>query len=393
MIFWEIAKRNVKIHMLRSFLAMLGIVIGVVAISTMGILGNSMVLAVGDGLRSVGDSVIVTPHVGNGNVFGGGGSAANLKISEQQFQQIKRVSAPNIAIPVLQTSDRMKFGVGKDGIVAMVYGICPDDVPDLLKLKEGGYSRGNSGCLVGSRFAEDNNIKVGSRISIGPDGSLGTLRVTGIIEERGMAFDVSTDSAVVVTRDWFDNSYNRDDYDKVVVKVANLDDLATVKTAIEKQMNKRDQIVDVMDTRKTMETIFQTFGQITTFVSAIGGISMIVAGVSILNIMMMSVTERIKEIGIMRSIGSQRREVMAMFLYEALILGVVGSFIGGLMSLAGGYAISSVMLQTTKYLFVPSSLISIVYGVTFGIIVCLICGIYPAWRAAHLNPIDALRHE
>jgi len=239
---------------------------------------------------------------------------------------------------------------------------------------------------VGSRFAEDNNIKVGSRISIGPDGSHGTLRVTGIIEKRGMAFDVSTDSAVVVTRDWFDRSYNRDDYDKVVVKVDSLDNLASVKTVIEKQMNKRDKIVDVMDTRKTMETIVQTFGQITTFVSAIGGISMIVAGVSILNIMMMSVTERIKEIGIMRSIGSQRREVMAMFLYEALILGVVGSRIGG-------YAISSMMLQTTKYLFVPSSLISIVYGVSFGIIVCLICGIYPAWRAAHLNPIDALRHE
>jgi putative ABC transport system permease protein len=395
MIFWEIAKRNVRIHMLRSFLAMLGIVIGVVAISTMGILGNSMVLAVSDSLRSVGDSVIVTPHVGgSGNVFGGGGgSAANLKITEQQFQQIKRTSAPNIAIPILQTSDRMKFGVGKDDIVAMIYGIDPDDVPDLLKLKEGAYSRGNSGCLVGSKFADDNNIKVGSRISIGPDGSLGTLRVTGIIEERGMAFDVSTDSAVVVTKDWFDNAYNRDDYDKVVVKVKDLNALATVKTSIENQMNKRDKIVDVVDTRKTMETIFQTFGQITTFVSAIGAISMVVAGVSILNIMMMSVTERIKEIGIMRSIGAQRREVMAMFLYEALILGVVGSLIGGVMSLIGGYAISSLMLQTTKYLFVPSSMVSIVYGVSFGIVICLICGIYPAWRAANLSPIDALRHE
>ena len=83
--------------------------------------------------------------------------------------------------------------------------------------------------------------------------------------------------------------------------------LPVVKTAIENQMNKRDKIVDVVDTRKTMEIIFQAFGQITTFVSAIGGISMLVAGVSILNIMMMSVTERIKEIGIMRSIGAQRK--------------------------------------------------------------------------------------
>jgi putative ABC transport system permease protein len=395
MIFWEIAKRNIRIHLLRSSLAMLGIVIGVVAIASMGILGNSMVLSVSDSLKTVGDSVIVTPHAGGSSrgFGGGGGGTTSLTISEQDFQQIKRVSAPNVAIPVLQTSDRMKLGVGSDDIVAAIYGLDPDDVPDFLKLQEGGYSRGNSGCLVGSIFAKDNNVKVGSRIAIGTDGSKGTLRVTGIIEERGMAFDVSTDSAIVVTRDWFDSTYNRNDYDKVVVKVKNLDEIASVKTAIEKQMNRRDTTVDVMDTRKTMETIFQAFGQITTFVSAIGGISMLVAGVSILNIMMMSVTERIKEIGIMRSIGAQRKEVMAMFLYEAIILGVIGSILGGLLSLLGGYAISSLMLQTTKYLFVPSSLIHIVYGMTFGIIICLICGIYPAWRAANLNPIDALRHE
>jgi len=393
-IFWEIAKRNIRIHLLRSSLAMLGIVIGVVAIASMGILGNSMVLSVSDSLRTVGDSVIVTPHAGgNARGFGGGGGATSLTISDQDFQQIKRVSAPNVAIPVLQTSDRMKLGVGSDDIVAAVYGLNPDDVPDFLELQEGGYSRGNSGCLVGSTFAKDHNVKVGSRIAIGTDGSKGTLRVTGIIVERGMAFDVSTDSAIVVTQDWFDSTYNRNDYDKVVVKVKNLDDIASIKAAIEKQMNRRDTTVDVMDTRKTMETIFQAFGQITTFVSAIGGISMLVAGVSILNIMMMSVTERIKEIGIMRSIGAQRKEVMAMFLYEAAILGVIGSIIGGVLSLLGGYAISSMMLQTTKYLFVPSSLIHIVYGMTFGIIICLICGIYPAWRAANLNPIDALRHE
>jgi putative ABC transport system permease protein len=396
MIFWEIAKRNLRIHLLRSTLAMLGIVIGVVAIASMGILGNTLVLSVSDSLHTVGDSVIVSPYAGGGSGFGqggGSGGSTSLKITDQQFQQIKRAIAPNIAIPVLQTADIMKLGVGSDTIVAPIYGLSPDDVPNLLNLKAGSYSRSDSGCLVGSKFADDHNVKVGSRISIGTDGDKGTLRVTGIIEERGISFDISTDSAIVVTQNWFDTTYNRNDYDTVVVKVNLGVDSAVVKTTIEKQMNKRDKVVTVMDSKATLATIFSAFGAVTTFVTAIGGISMIVAGVSIFNIMMMSVTERIKEIGIMRSIGTQKREVMSMFMFEAAILGTVGSIIGGLLSILAGYAISALLLNTTKYLFVWSSAIPIIEGVFFGIIISLACGIYPAWKAANLSPIEALRHE
>ncbi|MDD1694992.1 MAG: ABC transporter permease [Methanoregula sp.] len=397
MIFWEIAKRNIRLHFLRSTLAMLGIVIGVVAIASMGILGNSLVATVSDSLSSVGDSVIVTPYTGGGSMGmggGSGGSSANLKITDQQFQQIKRAVAPGVAIPVLSTSERMKVGVGSDDIVAAVYGVDPQYIPDLnFELTSGGFNNANSGCLVGSEFAKDNNIKVGSRISMGTDGSKGTLRVTGIIEERGMSFDISTDNAIVVTQDWFDSTYDRDDYDEVVVKVKSGQDTAAVKTIIEKQLNKRDKIVSVMDSKATLATIFETFGAVTTFVTAIGGISMVVAGVSIFNIMMMSVNERVKEIGIMRSIGTQKKEVMSMFIYEAAIIGVIGSVVGGILSLVAGYAISALMLQSTKYLFTLATAISVTEGVVFGIVICLACGLYPAWQAANMNPIDALRHE
>jgi len=397
-IFWEIAKRNIRIHMLRSTLAMLGIVIGVVAIASMGILGNSMVSMVSESLSSVGDSVIVSPYTGGGGMGPGGGgstsSSASLKITDQQFQQIKRVVAPSVAIPVLSNSERMKVGVGSDDIVATIYGVDPQYVPDLnLVLTAGDFNNANSGCLVGSTFARDNNIKVGSRISIGTDGRYGTLRVTGIIEERGMSFDLSTDNAIVVTEEWFDGTYNRDDYDQVVVKVKSGLDTADVKTIIEKQLNKRDKMVSVTDSKATLSSIYETFGTITTFVSAVGGISMIVAGVSIFNIMMMSVNERIKEIGIMRSIGTQKKEVMSMFIYEAAIIGVIGSVVGGILSMIAGYAVSALMLGSTKYLLTMANALSVSEGVIFGIVICLACGIYPAWQAANLNPIDALRHE
>ena len=397
-IFWEISKRNIRIHMLRSSLAMLGIIIGVVAIASMGILGNSMVQAVSASLSSVGDSVIVMPYVGGGMGFGGGGgsSSANLMLTDQNYQQIERAVAPNVAIPVHSTSEHMKLGVGSDDIVATVYGIPPDKTKDILPdLEDGDYSNGNSGCLVGSTFAKDHNVKVGSRISIGADGQDGTLRVTGIIKERGMSFDISTDNAIVVTKDWFENTYDvTDEYNEVVVKVTS-GDTADVKTTIEKQLNRntKQKTVTVIDSKATLATIYQTFGTITTFVTAIGGISMLVAGVSIFNIMMMSVNERIKEIGIMRSIGTQKREVMSMFIYEAAIIGVAGSAIGGALSLLGGYAISALMLQTTKYLFTVASMISVAEGIGFGVVICILCGLYPAWQAANLNPIDALRHE
>jgi putative ABC transport system permease protein len=398
MIFWEIAKRNIRIHMLRSTLAMLGIVIGVVAIASMGILGNSLVATVSESLSSVGDSVTVSPYSGGGGFGpgggGGGGSSVNLKLSDQNFQQIKRAVAPNVAIPVLSTSERMKVGVGSDDIVATIFGVDPQYIPDLkLVLTAGDYNNGNSGCLVGSTFAKDHNIKVGSRISIGSDGEKGTLRVTGIIEERGMSFDLSTDNAIVATQDWFDNTYNRNDYDQIIVKVKEGQDTADVKTLIEKQLNKRDKIVSVMDSKATLATIYSTFGMVTTFVTAIGGISMVVAGVSIFNIMMMSVNERIKEIGIMRSIGTQKKEVMSMFIYEAAILGVIGSIVGGILSIVAGYLISALMLGSTKYLITMANALSVGEGICFGIVVCLACGIYPAWQGANLNPIDALRHE
>lgn len=384
--FFDFARRNVRLHWLRSMLAVLGIIIGVVTIVSIGILGNSLVLAISDSLSTVGDSIIVSPHVG-GMGFGGGGSAPEL-ISDRDVEQIRRAVAPLITIPVYSGSSRMK--IGTEDTVGVVYGLKSDDIPILLELAEGTYLRGSSSAMAGARFAEQNDIKVGSRITVGDKGS---LRVVGILEERGMGFDINPDYGIVVESRWFEDAYGPDGYNLVIVKVQDLTEIDEVKEEIERQLNRRETVVDVIDTRAILDTILTAFGQISTFVTAIGGISLIVAGVSILNIMLMSVTERIKEIGVLRSIGTKRQEIRRMFLYEALILGLIGSGIGGVLSILGGYAVSLVMLQTTEYLFVPSSLIYIVYGIAFGIGISLLSGLYPAWKASNLNPIEALRHE
>ncbi len=387
MIFFEFAKRNIRLHWLRSFLAVIGIVIGVVTISTMGILGNSLVLTMSDTLSTVGDTIIVSPS-GGGMSGGFGMGTTNEKISDRMVEEIRRAVTPNTAIPVYSGGDRMKIG-SKDA-AGVIYGLKLDDIPTLLEVKEGAFPRGDTSCVVGSKFADENNLNVGSRITVSDKG---TLRVAGILEERGMGFDINPDYGIVVSEKWYVGAYGVKDFDMVIVKVEDLEKIDDVKQAIDKQLNRRTTVVNVIDTRMILETILSTFGSITTFMTVIGGISLIVAGVSILNIMLMSVTERIKEIGVMRSIGTKRREVLKMFLYEALMLGLIGSVIAGVLSLGGGYLVSAFMLQTTKYLFVPSSLFYIFEGMAFGIGTSVICGIYPAWKASNLNPIEALRHE
>ncbi|MDD1665089.1 MAG: FtsX-like permease family protein, partial [Methanomicrobiales archaeon] len=142
-----------------------------------------------------------------------------------------------------------------------------------------------------------------------------------------------------------------------------------------------------------LETVTSTLGTMTTFVMSIAGISLIVAAVSIFNVMLMSVTERVHEIGILRSIGTQKNEILRMFIYEAVILGLVGATIGAVFSLGVGYLVVLAILGSTKYFFAWGSISYVLMAMAVGIGVCLFSGVYPAWKASNLDPIEALRAE
>jgi putative ABC transport system permease protein len=386
MILFDYARRNIRLHWFRSFLAVIGIVIGVVAISSMGVLGNSLVLSISDSLTTVGDTIVVYPQTGGGPM---GGSSGNFRITERQVDQITRAVGTNLVIPVHTGADRVTMG--RENQAVSLYGMDPADIPELLELEDGIFLRSTTGAMAGKRLAEEFDLKVGSTVVIGEDGE--RVRIVGLLKERGMGFDINPDYALVVSDRWYESTYGEEGYNMVIVKVKDLEEIDAVKTAIEDALNRRTDVVTVLDTRAILQTILDAFNNISTFTTAIGGISLIVAGVSILNVMMMSVTERTREIGIIRSIGAKRKEVMRIFLYEALVLGLIGSGIGGILSFGGAYLAVSVMLQTTEYLFVPSSLVYILYGMLFGIGTSLLSGLYPAWRAANLNPIEALRHD
>ncbi|NYT05448.1 MAG: ABC transporter permease, partial [Methanomicrobiales archaeon] len=389
---------------LRSVLAALGIVIGVVAIASMGMMGANMTLSVTEELSEMANILVVSPDASGGGMGmggppggGGGGSSDDEDeyISDDEFDDIQRIASQyGLVYAVYQESDTIEIS-DKSGR-ATIYGLDSAVIPEILTLADGAFPKSTSAVLIGPSLAERWDLKIGSRLEIGdPDeGATTTVRVVGILEERGMSMDLSTDSAIIGTEKLFIGIYGTEgEYSQVNIVLDDLNDADAATAEIEEEMNKKEDTVTVSDSSRMMETITETLGTMTTFVMAIAGISLLVAAVSIFNVMMMSVTERIREIGILRSIGTQKSEVRRMFIYEATILGIVGSGLGALASLALGYLVVLAMVGTTDYFFHYGSIIYIPMAMAVGIVICIVSGVYPAWRAADLDPIEALRAE
>jgi putative ABC transport system permease protein len=399
-VIFDLSVRNVRRHFLRSFLAAIGIVIGVIAITSLGIMGANLTLSVTATLSENSDIIKVSPGGGPGGGggpgFGGGGESDEEEyIDESQLKDIKQAASPNIVIPVYSESDTITVG-DLEGR-ATVYGLDPDDIATLLTVANGTFLKSTSTALVGPTLAERYELKIGSRITIGDEDSdegTSTVRVAGILEERGMTYDISTDNAIVVSDHWFTGFYGGEgEYSEVIVKLDDINDVDAVEEAIDDQLNRKEDEVTISDASRMMDSITSSISTIISMMMGIGAISLLVASVSIFNVMMMSVTERIKEIGILRSIGTRRSVVRRMFLYEAFILGMLGAVVGGILSMIIGYLVVLVMIGTTDYFFTFDSLIYIPYGIAVGIVVCVLSGVYPAWSAANLDPIEALATE
>lgn len=410
-IIFQLSVRSIRLHFLRSVLAALGIVIGVVAISSMGMMGANMTMSVTEELSSMANVIVVKADTGGGGgMFGGMGSgsggATTRKASstsstkdyltKTNFDDIERaVGTYGTVYPLYQ--DSTKILVGDNTGRATIYGLRDDDMADVLTVDEGALPKASSSVVIGPTFAERHDLTIGSRLTIGDatqNETVSRFRVVGILKSKGMSMDLNSDNAIIMPEKAYVEIFGGDEqYDQVNVILKDINDANTTKTSILDKLNRKDNVVTIQDSSRMMESITSTVGTLTTFVMAIAGISLIVAATSIFNVMMMSVTERIREIGILRSIGTRKSEVRRMFLYEAIILGVVGAGIGAIMSLILGWLVVLIMVGTTKYFFTYASLIYVPMAMAVGIAICIFSGVYPAWRAANLDPIEALRSD
>lgn len=405
-IFFDLSVRSVRLNFMRSILASIGIVIGVIAISSMGMLGTNMQLQVKDQLSAGANTIVITPDVvrmGPPGFTQSGtstsSSSSSSVITKAQLSKIRLAAGANASAIIPVYSTNTEFTLGSVNGRGTIYGIDPDYISKFLTIENGTNIVGANDALVGSSIAENFELKLGSRVKVGSTttGSRAEVRVVGILEERGMAADsVSTDNAIIVSEDWYTNQYGgKNEYPQINVIVKNIDTITEVETAIDTKLNANEKtpVIRIRDASSMLSNISSTLGTMTTFILAIGAISLLVAATSIFNVMMMSVNERVQEIGILLSIGTETGEIRRMFLYEAFILGIIGAIVGGIGSLVIGYSVVSAMIGTTDYFFLPESIAYVPIGMVVGIIVCIISGLYPAWHASNMDPIDALRSE
>jgi putative ABC transport system permease protein len=409
----QLSVRSIRLNFLRSVLAAIGIVIGVVAIASMGMMGANMTMSVTQQLSAMANVLVVKADTGGGGGFFGGGpgessgttttkksSSSSVStidyITKSEFDDIQRSAGKyGTVYPLYQTSD--KIVVGDNQGRATIYGLRDEDMATALTVDQGQLPRTAGDVVVGPTFADRHSVALGTRITIGDDTkneSVQKFRVVGILKQKGMSMDLNSDSAIIMTEKSYVGIVGGDEqYDQVNVIVADIQNINTTKTAITDLLNRKKNVITIQDSSRMLESITSTVSTLTTFVMAIAGISLLVAATSIFNVMMMSVTERIREIGILRSIGTQKSEIRRMFLYEAIILGLVGAGIGAIMSITLGWLVVLAMVGTTEYFFTYQSLIYVPVSMTIGIVICIVSGVYPAWRAANLDPIEALRAD
>lgn len=392
-VIFAMAVRNVRINLLRSTLAAIGITIGIISIACMGMLGSNMTASVTESLSEMADKLVVSPFSGKGGGGGGGPSgmsSGNENLTKNQYKNIVKIAGKYGYVYGVH-SIRAKVKKNKDEWNTQIYGLELSSMKTILNnLTSGGYPSSDNSVLIGSGFAKDNGFKLGSRFSVGNSG----VKVSGILESRGMSMDLSTDNAVIMTKNMYESTFGaKDEYNQVNIVLNDINDADAVSSDIDSQMNRREETVRVQDSSRMVSMISSSVTTITSFATLIASISLLVAAVSIFNIMMMSVTERIREIGVLRSIGTQKIEILRMFVYEAMLIGILGATLGMIISLIMGYFFIQIMVGSTAHFFTYESLIHLPYAMTVGFIICILSGLYPAWRGAQMDPIEALRAE
>jgi ABC-type antimicrobial peptide transport system permease subunit len=397
----RIAHRSLMASKMRSLLTMLGIIIGVGAIITMISIGRGAREDISERIKSLGTNVlVVTPGAQRrGGRFLGRGTVRTLKIDDAEAIE-EKVPYITVVVPELSGGAQVKY---KDkNTNAPVVGTTPDYQVVMNFHPEKGsffsdldvlYMR--RVCVLGKTVVEDifgDEEPVGKTIRIKNI----PFKVLGVMEEKGGPPWRSPDNWIIIPITTAQKRLLGTDYLRAInVQVASQRYMEEVEKKMERVLRiqhklpaNKDNDFSVQRQTEFLEMIEQTSKSFTFLLGSIAAISLIVGGIGIMNIMLVSVTERTREIGIRKSVGAKRRDILVQFLMESLVLSLIGGGIGIAFGIGGSRLVSHLAGWRTVVSWDSISL-AFFFSATVGIFF----GIYPARKAAKLNPIEALRYE
>ena len=401
--FWSsvlLALRAIRRNLLRSFLTILGIVIGVGAVITMVTLGNGATQAVSEQIASLGSNLVI---IRPGKRLGPGRDEAgspNFKAADADAI-VAQISALNAVAPVASKSVTVVY-TAKNWSTTITGSTDAYFTTGNWRLAAGRLftdaeqRAGKAVCVIGATVRKElfgEQMPVGDQLRI----KNFACEVIGLLQSKGqstMGMD-QDDTIVMPLRTLQRRLTGTQDVNTLMVSVqdgANTDrimaDLRLLMRERRKIAANEDDNFSILDTRQIADAMTGTTKVLTMLLGAVAAVSLLVGGIGIMNIMLVSVTERTREIGLRLAIGALEREVLLQFLIEAVVLAALGGLIG--IVLATGASIGLSALMKVPYIFNPGvNLLSFFFSAGIGVLF----GYFPARRAARMDPIDALRHE
>jgi len=394
-------------HKLRSFLTMLGIIIGVASVITLMSIGKGTTAQILSNIQSMGANLItIRPGAsfGPGGVRGAGGSTRTLTMEDAEAiaEQVSYISSVAPA-----SSSNLQLVVGGENTNSQVTGTTPEYVQvNNLEIASGAffteydYQRGAKVAVLGSNVAEtlfEGAAPIGQQMRMGSI----IVRVIGVLESKGGGFNSSDDAvlipltalqqAVAQTR----SAQGERVVSSIALTVSDEEQADYVVEEITSLLRTRhrlgasaDDDFSIMSMEELTSTFEEISGTLTLLLGAIAAISLLVGGIGVMNIMLVSVLERTREIGIRKALGARERDIWGQFLIEAACL----TFAGGIIGVGAGWVVSHFVSSMTQMpTLVTADIVVLAVSVAVGI--GLFFGFYPAWNASRLNPIEALRSE
>ena len=383
----------------RFALNLLGILIGCAAVTGLISVTQGMNTEISSQLDILGaNSLTIIPTTGEDMSMASGPSSMiiPLFLSWKEIEIIEDIPGVESVAPVQRNYG--SYTITGDTRVTTIMGMGYNlfDINPSFEIEQGrSFTRSDKAvAVIGSNVAFPDTelepiLEVGDRLKITTIGASEpkeiTLRIIGITEDSGMSMAMSPDDAIMIplrtSEQLFGNSGN---YDMALARIGDVQDSEAVILEIEEKI----EDVQVVSAESAKEMIGEVTETIESVLSGIAAISLVVAGVGIVNTMTVSVSERTKEIGTMKAIGAKNTEILWLFLAESGYTGLAGGILGGGFGFLLGIAIGN-------FVGLPVSLDFSLWGkvILFALFTSLIAGAWPAWSAARLNPVEAIRHE